>query len=90
MPTILNCYPLLHLMIYLDNHLRFLKKYSTVKINFLMRDRIIITMFNEEGKGFGTNVYIEDKFFVIANFNKRFNKNSKICVKIKLLKTDNL
>ena len=43
-------------------------------------------MFNEEGKGFGTNVYIEDKFFVIANFNKRFNKKSKILRENKIIK----
>ena len=47
---------------------------NCTNIIFLMKDKQIISIFNEEGKGYGTSVYVDDKFFVIAHYNKRFNK----------------
>lgn len=48
------------------------------RVTFLMKNRQVINIFNEEDRGFGTNIYIDEHSFVIANCNRKTGKKSKI------------
>ena len=48
------------------------------KISFLLKDEEIIKYYNEEDKGFGQSIFIDQHLFVIANPTSKFNLKSKI------------
>ena len=43
-----------------------------------MKDKFFINIFNEEKRGYGTNILVDDQFYVIAKYNTLFHKKTRI------------
>jgi len=59
---------------------------NSYNVTFLMKDKFIINIYTEENRGFGTNIMVDEQYYVVARYNRKFTNKTKIVRDIKIKK----